>query len=258
MRKVFLSLAALAFVATGSLTMTSCGGNDDNTPVVPNPNPNPNPDPNPNPNPDPNNPVDENKAINVDGDLYGVDILESFVGSNDERTAIKVYDITLTNNTTLRATKWIMTAYNGDDAMTAPNYYETTIYIEVGENDAVITPAAAESFIIGGAPVVYAGDANTALNYGTPSNFRLGFDTYVESTETALGSITFGQIFNTTGYGEITFLYTGDMDGTYLIPDQPASPRGLSANKSNKVNVSDLATVDGGKIKLNNSIVIKR
>lgn len=35
MRKVFLSLAALAFVATGSLTMTSCGGDDDSTPVNP-------------------------------------------------------------------------------------------------------------------------------------------------------------------------------------------------------------------------------
>ncbi len=35
MKKVFLSLAALAFVATGSLTMTSCGGDDDSTPTVP-------------------------------------------------------------------------------------------------------------------------------------------------------------------------------------------------------------------------------
>lgn len=34
MKKVFLSLAALAFVATGSLTVTSCGG-DDSTPVQP-------------------------------------------------------------------------------------------------------------------------------------------------------------------------------------------------------------------------------
>lgn len=36
MKKVFLSLAALAFVATGSLTMTSCGS-DDSTPVTPTP-----------------------------------------------------------------------------------------------------------------------------------------------------------------------------------------------------------------------------
>lgn len=61
MRKVFLSLAALAFVATGSLTMTSCGGNDDSTPVVPNPNPDPNPDP---------NPIAQDNKITIDGEVY--------------------------------------------------------------------------------------------------------------------------------------------------------------------------------------------
>ena len=31
MKKVFLSLATIAFVATGSLTMTSCGSDDSTT-----------------------------------------------------------------------------------------------------------------------------------------------------------------------------------------------------------------------------------
>jgi len=35
MKKVFLSLATIAFVATGSLTVTSCGGDDDSTTVEP-------------------------------------------------------------------------------------------------------------------------------------------------------------------------------------------------------------------------------
>lgn|SRR5690606_9941008 len=53
MKKVFLSLAALAFVATGSLTMTSCGS-DDSTPVTPTP---PADDTTPQPNPQQDNTV---------------------------------------------------------------------------------------------------------------------------------------------------------------------------------------------------------
>lgn len=62
MKKVFLSLAAIALVATGSLTMTSCGGDDDTTA----PAPNPNPDPNPNPNPT----TQSDNTISFEGDEY--------------------------------------------------------------------------------------------------------------------------------------------------------------------------------------------
>ncbi|HUH25572.1 MAG TPA: hypothetical protein VLY87_03020, partial [Flavobacterium sp.] len=37
MKKVFLSLATIAIVAAGSLTVTSCGGSDDSTPPVEDP-----------------------------------------------------------------------------------------------------------------------------------------------------------------------------------------------------------------------------
>ena len=70
MKKVFLSFAALAFVATSSLTMTSCGSDDDNgteTPVNPN---NPN---NPS-NPDtPTNPTTQtDNTISYNDDEYAI------------------------------------------------------------------------------------------------------------------------------------------------------------------------------------------
>src|SRR5690606_39403776 len=67
MKKVFLSLATIAFVAAGSLTVTSCGS-DDSSPVIPTP---------PGPGNDDNTPIDDTtpgelgeNQIRIDGEVY--------------------------------------------------------------------------------------------------------------------------------------------------------------------------------------------
>jgi len=74
MKKVFLSMAAIAFVATGSLTMTSCGS-DDSTP-------------NPGPEPDPE--LTEN-YVKYDGGQYELDGSEYTIDTVDEEGNIAIY-----------------------------------------------------------------------------------------------------------------------------------------------------------------------
>lgn len=45
MKKIIYSILTLSLILSGSLSVTSCGGDDSTTEVTPNPNPNPNPDP---------------------------------------------------------------------------------------------------------------------------------------------------------------------------------------------------------------------
>jgi len=250
MKKIFLSLSAIALLAVGTV---SCGGDDSSTPpVITDDTPGPGDD---------TTPGEVTKGFSVGGEVYLLDNLESQVTSNADATAIQILDVELSDESVVRATRWLMVAYSGNDPMTSLNYHQSTIFIPVGEGDAIITPAAAESFIVGGFGV-YANNASTPLNLGAISQISLGFQTYVDGTENSLGSIAYSSQFTSANEGVIQMVFQGDMDGTYLVP-APTAPTSIQAKSStaNKVKNSDISKFDtyyGGKVTLENGKVIKR
>jgi|GEM_PF-1749854 len=261
MKKVFLSLATIAFVAVGSLTMTSCGSDDSTTnPGGENPGgENPGGE-----NPGGENPGEVTKGFSVGGEVYLLDNFESQVRSNADRTAIEVLDVTLSDQSTVRATRWLMVAYSGNDPMEALNYHQSTIYIPVGAGDVVVSPAEAESFIIGGFGV-YAGNATQSLDLGNISQVSLGFQTYVEGTEASLGSVAYSNKFTSSNKGVVEMVFIGDMDGTYLVPAQSAkgstSVQSRITSSTVKTKVEDLSKLDtyyGGRVTLQDGKIIKK
>ena len=70
MKKVFLSLATVAFVAAGSLTVTSCGGDDS---VAPGPGPGPGPGPDPDPELTENFLKHDGEQFKLDGAEYSLE-----------------------------------------------------------------------------------------------------------------------------------------------------------------------------------------
>ncbi|MDO5636509.1 MAG: hypothetical protein Q4G18_04590 [Myroides sp.] len=121
MKKVFLSLATIAFVAAGSLTVTSCGSDDSA----------PNPEPGPGPGGDDNPPV-ENAAgkLTYDGEDFDLDSMRFLLHGTD--TGWTVINEGTEEEPDYRSL-WVGMVYSGDDAATASEYYQMEFTLPVEE-----------------------------------------------------------------------------------------------------------------------------
>ncbi len=241
MKKIFLSLSAIALLAVGTV---SCGGDDSSPAPAP---------------VDDTTPVDDTiddtvpgesaGAFLYDGETFELDNSFSLVGAEGE--AIKIYTLEFTDGTTARATRWDLISFSGDDADTSLNYHQFRFYIPVGANDAVIEPNEMETFISGGA-VIYANNATTPVTLGALSGFEFGVETFVQGYAPNFGNVAYGVNFTAANAGTIQMAYTGDMDGAYLQPDAPAptstSKQTAKGNKLSMGEISKLNTTDGGRV----------
>ncbi|MEG1022728.1 MAG: hypothetical protein RSE50_14620, partial [Myroides sp.] len=144
MKKVFLSLATIAFVAVGSLTVTSCGG-DDSTPGTTPPPPPP--------------PVESNGKMKYNNQDFVLDtaVSQIYAQKNAQgQNVASAFNLPINNGQdTIRVTRWNIISYNGEDANTSENYHQISIYVPVDGNS-IVKPNAAENIYFAGA-AVYAG-----------------------------------------------------------------------------------------------------
>src|SRR5690606_25771148 len=130
MKKVFLSMAAIAFVAVGSLTVTSCGS-DDSNPTPPEP------------------PVTTGSKFTWAGTDYTMDMTTTGVVVNAENQMIG-YNIG-TEEEPVLATRWIFISHEGEgtsDWQTAENALWTQIFVPVNGDTPVYPQEAEEVFLL--------------------------------------------------------------------------------------------------------------
>jgi|SRR5690606_2734934 len=234
MKKVFLSLATIAFVAAGSLTVTSCGS-DDSTP-------------NPGPGGDDNPPVGNAAGkLTYNGEDFDLDIAVSqiYARPNDQGQNVAIaYNLPINSGQdTIRVTRWNIIAFNGEDANTSENYHQMSIYVPVDGNS-IVKPNAAENIYFAGA-AVYAGDAETPLDLGQLSAFDINFDTFVDTGDVR----TINYTTSLTGAnGTVTSEYNGELDGTFaFIP---------SSGKGTNVKFSKGEKIDLNKVTLSKEVIL--
>lgn len=226
MKKVFLSLATIAFVAAGSLTVTSCGG-DDSTPT-------------PNPGGDDNPPVTSAGKLKVDGTDYDLDLTQSFIygGKNAQGQNVPAgYRILPTGATdSITVTRWAIDSFDGDSADTASNFHTVEVFVPVN-GTTVVYPHQSETIYFAGAGV----RANGAeVDLGQLTAFNLSIDVFENASDAADGSITFTS--SLTGSKTATVDYKGELDGTYIyVPQSGKNSKFNKLSSSTKVtNASSL------------------
>lgn len=132
MKKVFLSLATIAFVAAGSLTVTSCGGDDSTTP-------------NPGPTPPP---VETAGKFSWAGKDYPMDTTTTGVVINAQNQMI-AYNIG-TEEAPVLATRWIVISHEGEGTewQTSENALWTQVFVPVDGTTAVYPHESEELFLL--------------------------------------------------------------------------------------------------------------
>lgn len=144
MKKVFLSLAALSFVAASSLTVVSCGGSDDaKGPNNPNPNnpgnpSNPSNPNNPNPGTGDNPPAAANNTFVVNGTTYAVDANTFLIQSTGDQNgdgkpdgvALGKYKYT-ENGPEYVVSEWVGIAYKQSTDGTNNSPHELQVFFDV-------------------------------------------------------------------------------------------------------------------------------
>ena len=176
MKKVFLSLATIAFVAAGSLTMTSCGG-DDSTPG---------------PTPDPVDPVLTENFIQVNDQQSELknSIYAVHTTSNEDNAPIKVYKDTETGET---FAGFYFISHDGASATTFGGNRSYLIYFTPydttkPEGEALILPFTQEGATQFGGAVTLMND--TQYNYASGASATIGQGT-AYATESATGKLIY-------------------------------------------------------------------
>lgn len=185
MKKVFLSLATVAFVAVGSLTMTSCG-DDESTPG---------------PGPGPGPGEEHAGKLTVDGSEYGLDTTDTFVYSvkgDDGKNYVALYNYVIQPGDTITATRWAIQSYSGEDSQATEDLHLIDFYIEQDADAEGLTfPNQAETFYIQGLAVV-AGGSEVEIDGGSVALDFNVFDTagQIDYSSTLTGSKNIKAEFN--------------------------------------------------------------
>ena len=198
MKKVFLSLATIAFVAVGSLTVTSCGG-DDSTPG-----------------PTPVPPVETAGKFTWAGTDYAMDMTTTGVVINAENQMI-AYNIG-TEEAPVLATRWIIISHEGEgssDWQNSNNAVWNQIFVPVDGQTAVY-PHESEDIYLLSSEVVVDGESVSNEDMETVTAFSINFAVWDEDGETInyTTSTTFPEgtvnlSFNGTMYGPLGFTLSG-------------------------------------------------
>lgn len=221
MKKVFLSLAALAFVATGSLTMTSCGS-DDSTPVTPTP-----PLVDDTPPADDTVPVEANGFYTFDGEVFEVDNARFLLHSTNGETPAVVNFAAEGEEMDVRSV-WTGIIYNTDDIATAPHYYQFSFTVPAQQTEtgwSILFPNEVEETEISPRGV-YAEYDLQPLNLGTINQGGVFFNTFVFTAEESLSSNE--SQFGANNVAVISHEYDGEFENIYF-QNLMSSGRGTTA-----------------------------
>ena len=224
MKKVFLSLATIAFVAAGSLTVTSCGS-DDSTPGGGGG----------------EQPITSNGKMTYNNEDFALDtaVSQIYAQTNAQGQNVAIaYRYPINNGQdTIRVTRWNIISHNGEDAQTSENYHQISIYVPVDGNS-IVKPNAAQTVYFAGAGV-YAGSVDTPLDLGQLSAFDINFNNFVDTGDDAA---TINYTTSLTGAnGTVTTEYDGKLNGTFaFIPSAAPKGKNVKFSKGEKINLNNL------------------
>lgn len=222
MKKMFLSLAAIAFVAAGSLTVTSCGGDDSTTPPPPPP------------------PVVSSGKMTWSGTDYKLDTTTTGVVINASNQMI-AYNIG-TEEEPLLATRWIVISHEGEGTewQTAENAIWNQIFVPVDGTTAVY-PHESEVHYLLLSEVVVGGEVVSNEDMETVTAFDIDFAVWDEDGEKInyTSSTTFPE-------GKVSLTFDGAMNGPLGFT--------VSSGKSNVANLKSFKSVKltNGAVDFNN------
>lgn len=208
MKKIFLSLSAVALLAVGTV---SCGS-DDSAPA----------------------PVEVSNNINYDGADYDVSTTRGYVYVNQENQMI-AYDVDFGGGQTALCTKWAFLVYDGEQfTENTPNFVITEVFIPVAGNSAVYPEDASEMFL--------ASDVEAAVNsveiLSETTNFELNIDNWDSDAEEA----KYTQIVNFANGKTLTINYDGFLDAYYGLKQSTNPPAETTTNAKDLVKAMKLST----------------
>lgn len=226
MKKVFLSLATIAFVAAGSLTVTSCGS-DDSTP---------NPEPGPGPEPTSNYVEWDGSKSSVDGSMF--EIQGTGTGQNFQPS---LYTLTNQEGHYLRyyTTYWQGDIENATEIADLAVYGMISYYAQVKDvelNDqgqvvdyTFVNPNEAEVIRPAGASLYFDG---TSVGQATAAGITV--NTFVMSAGEGTASFEGQSTHGTAGTAKVT--YNGASSFSTYVPSGAKSTSNLDIKKSLKDN----------------------
>lgn len=181
-------MAAIAFVAVGSLTVTSCGSDDSN------------------PTPEPP-PVTTGSKFTWAGTDYSVDTTTTGVVINAENQMI-AYNIG-TEEEPVLATRWIIISHEGDGSQwqTSENAVWTQIFVPVDGNTAVY-PAESDEHYLLASEVVVGGEYVSNEDMETVTAFNINFAVWDED-----GAAINYTTSTTFPEGTVSVNFDGEMNG---------------------------------------------
>lgn len=229
MKKVFFSLAALAFVATGAFSVASCGDDNGTQPVTP---------------PTPASAgsfVLNNKTYTLDNTVVLVDAEKDNAGNN----SIIGYSVDIDGDGTQEiATKWTFISYNGDDMSASENYTQYRIYVPVN-GDKLVFPDEAETVYYADGLAVFAGDAQNPADIGTSLT---SFSTTINSLDIEGSTVKYAANF-TTDTSTFNLNYDGVLAAASFRIITPPSAQ-AKENINGKIDLSKTESIDLKNAKL--------
>jgi len=199
MKKMFLSLATIAFVATGALTVTSCGSDDSTTPI----------------NEGDDNPGGGDSTFSWGGSNYNVDTtIMGYIGTENGATVYNIDTDGDEEGDTLM-TQWIVGSYDGVDYQNASDLVQTNILVPVGgegENLVMIYPQESETVYLARTIVILGGELAAPLETDQISGFDIEFNVVDEDNETV--DYTTSTTFTS---GTVSVDFDGALDGYYYF-----------------------------------------
>ena len=233
MKKVFLSLAALAFVATGTVSCSSDDGGSAPADDTPGNDDTPGGD---------DTPGTESNVFNWDGADYAVDTTTTGV-IVDSDSNIQVYELDTDGDGEADeiVSRWIVISHEGTDFQTSSNDVWTNIYVPVDlEAQEVLWPHEATEYYLLGTEVYVGGES--VADPDTISAFDFAIDVWDEDGEQIVytTSTTFAE-------GTVNVDFDGFMDGPYGF----TLTSGTSVSSVNAVSKS--IQLEKGNVDLNNA-----
>ncbi len=228
MKKVFLSLAALAFVATGAFSVASCGDDNGTQPVTP---------------PTPASAgsfVLNNKTYTLDNTVVLVDAVKDDAGNN----TIVSYPVDIDGDGTQEiGTVWSFISYNGDDASTSENYTQYRVFVPVN-GDQLVLPNEAETVYYAGGLAIYAGDAEKPADIGASLT---SFSTTINSLDIEGSTVKYAANF-TTDTSTFNLNYDGVLAAASFRIVQPSAQ--AKENINGKIDLNNTKSIDLKNAKL--------
>lgn len=243
MKKVFLSLAALAFVATGAV---SCSSDDGGSPAPQDDNVTPQDD---------NTPVESNGVLTYDGQEISLDNMYFLInGANEQVQLVNVG----TEEAPEIVSYWVGVAHDTDDVQTAPNYYQFSFYLpteETTEGYSLLYPneVATEDIMLDG---VYAEVNGQQVDLTAVDAGSVVFNTFVYGQDVT-SETSNESSFGTQEAAVISHTYDAEFEGIGLQSLLDSSSVSSASSSRNFRSIAKGATIYSVEQMKNMSITVK-